>query len=64
MKGQLFRIAHIGYYDYLDTIGILGALEHVLAHVTGKTVEYGPALRAAQEVYARGLSGKRQLVGA
>ena len=64
MKGQLFRIAHIGYYDYLDTIGILGALEHVLAHVTGKTVEYGTALRAAQEVYARGLSGKRQLVGA
>ena len=34
MKGQLFRIAHIGYYDYLDTIGILGALEHVLARVT------------------------------
>jgi aspartate aminotransferase-like enzyme len=21
MKGQLFRIAHIGYYDYLDTVG-------------------------------------------
>src|ERR1700720_603290 len=53
MKGQLFRIAHIGYYDYLDTIGILGALEHVLAHVTGKTVAYGGALQAAQAVYAR-----------
>jgi aspartate aminotransferase-like enzyme len=64
MKGQLFRIAHIGYYDYLDTIGILGALEHVLARCTGKTVEYGAAVRAAQEVYARGLSDKRQLVGA
>jgi aspartate aminotransferase-like enzyme len=64
MKGQLFRIAHIGYYDYLDTIGILGALEHVLAHVTGKTVEYGTALRAAQEVYARGLSPHPQLVEA
>jgi aspartate aminotransferase-like enzyme len=64
MKGQLFRIAHIGYYDYLDTIGILGALEHVLARATGKAVEYGSAVRAAQEVYARGLSGKRQLVGA
>lgn len=64
MKGQLFRIAHIGYYDYLDTIGILGALEHVLARATGKGVEYGSAVRAAQEVYARGLSGKRQLVGA
>ena len=23
MKGKLFRIAHLGYYDYLDTIGIL-----------------------------------------
>jgi aspartate aminotransferase-like enzyme len=64
MKGQIFRIAHIGYYDYLDTIGILGALEHVLARSTGKSVEYGAAVRAAQEVYARGLSRKRQLVGA
>ena len=62
MKGQLFRIAHIGYYDYLDTIGILGALEHVLVRATGKNVEYGGALRAAQEVYARGLSRNAQLV--
>ncbi len=53
MKGKIFRIAHIGYYDYLDTIGILGALEHVLARVTGKSVAYGAAVRAAQEVYAR-----------
>ncbi|MGA8442290.1 MAG: alanine--glyoxylate aminotransferase family protein [Candidatus Sulfotelmatobacter sp.] len=64
MKGQLFRIAHIGYYDYLDTIGILGALEHVLARVAGQTVGYGSALRAAQEVYARGLSRNSQLVEA
>jgi aspartate aminotransferase-like enzyme len=64
MKGQIFRIAHIGYYDYLDTIGILGALEHVLARCTGKPVQYGTAVRAAQEVYASGLSGKRQLGGA
>jgi aspartate aminotransferase-like enzyme len=64
MKGQLFRIAHIGYYDYLDTIGILGALEHVLARCTGEAVDYGAAVRAAQQAYARGLSSKRQLVGA
>jgi aspartate aminotransferase-like enzyme len=64
MKGKLFRIAHIGYYDYLDTIGILGALEHVLARVTERSVEYGAAVRAAQQVYARTQSGKRQLVGA
>jgi aspartate aminotransferase-like enzyme len=52
MKGQLFRIAHIGYYDYLDTVGVLAALEHVLAELTGRKVEYGSAVRAAQEVYA------------
>ena len=53
MKGQLFRMAHLGYYDYLDTIGSLAALEHVLAHVTAKPVEYGAAVRAAQNVFAR-----------
>jgi aspartate aminotransferase-like enzyme len=54
MKGKMFRIAHIGYYDYLDTIGILGALEHVLAKIVRPApVVYGAALRAAQEVYAR-----------
>jgi aspartate aminotransferase-like enzyme len=52
MKGQLFRIAHIGYYDYLDTVGLLAALEHVIAEATGKAVEFGCAVRAAQQVYA------------
>jgi len=64
MKGEIFRIAHLGYYDYLDTVGILAALEHVLTRVTGTAADYGSAVRAAQEVYARGLTGKRQLVGA
>ncbi len=62
MKGKLFRIAHLGYYDYLDTIGILAALEHVLASVTGKPVEYGAAVRAAQEVYARSSAERQQSV--
>jgi aspartate aminotransferase-like enzyme len=53
MKGQLFRIAHIGYYDYLDTIGVLAALEHVVTEATGKAVEFGSAVRAAQEVYVK-----------
>src|SRR5947207_9713464 len=53
MKGKLFRIAHIGYYDYLDTVGILAALETVLASVTEQPIEYGSALPAAQEVFAR-----------
>jgi len=52
MKGKLFRIAHLGYYDYLDTIGIVAALEHVLAAI-GQPAQYGDGVRAAQEVYAR-----------
>ena len=53
MKGKLFRMAHIGYYDYLDTIGALAALEHVIARVSSRSVEFGSAVRAAQEVFAR-----------
>lgn len=52
MKGKLFRIAHLGYYDYLDTIAIIGALEHVLVSVTNRKVEFGMGLRAAQTTYA------------
>jgi len=53
MKGKLFRIAHIGYYDYLDTIGILAALEQVLTAVTDQKIEFGSAVRAAQQVFAQ-----------
>ena len=31
MKGKLFRIAHLGFFDYMDTIALIGALEHVVA---------------------------------
>jgi aspartate aminotransferase-like enzyme len=58
MKGKLFRIAHLGYYDYLDTIGILAALEQVMAKATGRAVEYGAAVRAAQEVYTQAASAR------
>jgi len=52
MKGHLFRIAHLGLYDYLDTIAIIGALEHVLVEI-GRKVELGSGLKAAQLVYAQ-----------
>ncbi len=61
MKGQLFRIAHIGYYDYLDTVGVLAALEHVIAEATGSRVEFGCAVRAAQVLYAK-VRGERSEV--
>ena len=31
MKGKIFRIAHIGLFDYMDTIALVGALEQVAA---------------------------------
>ncbi len=53
MKGQLFRIAHLGYYDYLDTIGVLAALEQVIAEVGGNAIDFGCAVGAAQTEFAR-----------
>src|SRR5205823_6990111 len=55
MKGQLFRVAHLGYFDYLDTLGVIGALEHVLAGL-GVEVELGAGITAAQREYAHRLS--------
>ena len=53
MKGKLFRIAHLGYYDYLDAIGVIGALEHVLLKVApSHVIELGAGVRAVQEVFA------------
>ena len=51
MKSQLFRVAHIGYFDYLDTIGVIAALEQVLASL-GLPVEFGAGVAAAQRVFA------------
>jgi aspartate aminotransferase-like enzyme len=53
MKGKLFRIAHLGYYDYLDALGVVGALEHVLAKVApSHKFELGAGVRAVQETFA------------
>jgi aspartate aminotransferase-like enzyme len=54
MKGQLFRIAHIGFFDYMDTIAIIGALEQVI-HKTNLPLpnfEFGKGLIAAQKFFA------------
>jgi len=53
MKGQIFRIAHIGLFDYMDTIAILGALEQVAASsLRLPGFRFGQSLAAAQQVYA------------
>ncbi len=53
MKGKLFRIAHIGLFDYMDTIGILAALEQVAAaNLKLPGFAWGKAVATAQQVYA------------
>jgi aspartate aminotransferase-like enzyme len=52
MKGEVFRIAHLGYYDYMDTIGVIAALEQVMSELQANRVEFGVGVRAAQEVFA------------
>lgn len=52
MKGKIFRIAHLGYFDYMDTVALLAALEHIAKDTLKLPVEYGSAVAAAQRVYA------------
>jgi aspartate aminotransferase-like enzyme len=53
MKGQIFRIAHLGYFDYMDTIALIGALEQVVVKSLPQLgVKFGDGLIAAQKVYA------------
>jgi aspartate aminotransferase-like enzyme len=52
MKGKIFRIAHLGFFDYLDTIALLGAMEHIAKDTLKLPVTYGQAVAAAQQVYA------------
>jgi aspartate aminotransferase-like enzyme len=52
MKGQIFRIAHLGYFDYMDTIALIGALEQVAHSLKLPGFAFGKALIAAQNVFA------------
>jgi len=51
MKGQIFRIAHLGYFDFPDLFGVIAELEIILA-AQGQPVKFGTGVAAAQQVYA------------
>src|SRR5581483_5004701 len=50
MKGQIFRIAHLGYFDFPDLFAMVAGLEIIL-HANGYPVELGAGVRAVEEVY-------------
>jgi aspartate aminotransferase-like enzyme len=51
MKGQIFRIAHLGYFDFSDLFSMIAGLEIIL-NANGFPVRYGTGVAAAQEIYA------------
>lgn len=51
MKGQIFRIAHLGYFDFADMFAVIAALELILVS-NGHPVKLGSGVAAVQRVYA------------
>ena len=52
LKGKVFRIGHLGYYDRLDMIRGLAAIEMTLDRL-GYPVKRGAAVAAAEDVFAQ-----------
>src|SRR5579883_396625 len=51
MKGQIFRFAHLGFFDFHDLFAVIAELELILA-AHGHPVRFGAGVAAAQNVYA------------
>jgi aspartate aminotransferase-like enzyme len=51
LKGKIFRISHLGYYDMLDAVTVISALEMTLKDC-GWQFETGVGVHAAQSVIA------------
>ncbi len=52
MKGNIFRIAHLGYMSDYDVVIALTALEKVLRKL-GRHVEYGVGVKVAMEIFEK-----------
>ena len=50
MKGQIFRIAHLGYFDFADLFAVIAGLEIIL-NANGFPVKYGTGVAAVEEIY-------------
>jgi aspartate aminotransferase-like enzyme len=51
MKGQIFRLAHLGYFDFHDLFAVVAELEIILS-ANGFPVKFGSGVAAVQNVYA------------
>ena len=53
LKGKIFRIAHMGYFDFMDVVQVIGGLEIALKKI-GYPVELGKGVAKAQEIVMEG----------
>jgi aspartate aminotransferase-like enzyme len=51
MKGQIFRIAHLGYFDFADLFAMVAGLEIIL-RANGYPVEFGTGVAAVENLYS------------
>jgi aspartate aminotransferase-like enzyme len=57
MQGQIFRMAHLGYFDFADMFGVIAGLELIL-RANGHQVELGKGVAAVQRTYESAQSQK------
>src|SRR5258708_9634662 len=63
MKGQIFRIAHLGHFDFADLFAMVAELELIL-QANGMPVKLGAGVAAVQQVYAEIAIAKKETVNA
>jgi aspartate aminotransferase-like enzyme len=63
MKGEIFRIAHLGYFDYADLFAVIAELELIL-HANGIPVKLGAGVAAVQQAYAACAIAQKETVSA
>ncbi len=51
MKGKIFRIAHLGYFDFADLFAMVAELEIIL-QANGYAVKFGTGVAAVQNIYS------------
>ena len=52
LKGKIFRVSHLGYYDEVDIVGVVAALEWTLQDLNFK-FEPGAGVTAVQKTFAK-----------
>jgi aspartate aminotransferase-like enzyme len=60
MKGRIFRIAHLGYFDVADLLAVIAELELIL-YANGVAIELGAGVAAVQHVYAEKFITRKEL---